>query len=197
VSTNHAKHLLANASLLLLIPLTARAACQAIPIGDARWKAIDQQYATIERATFAKDPQLLFSVYAPDFEAHQFNGKVWKFSDSAAYSMAGLKVVKENISMSNTILSLSECSATTVVATVLQQWSRKQTSFGQDRLYQTATVQDETWENAKGVWLRKRVDNERPGAWLIDLKRVNPFKPLDPNAPEYDPHDTKSAAATK
>src|ERR1051326_4921495 len=99
MSPNHARRLLATASLLLLMPLTARGACQAIAIGDPRWKAIDQQYATIERATFAKDPKLLFSVYAPDFEAHQFNGQVWKFSDSAAYSTAGLKVVKENISL--------------------------------------------------------------------------------------------------
>jgi hypothetical protein len=34
--------------------------------------------------------------------------------------------VKENISMSNTILSLGECAPDTLFATVLQQWSRKQ-----------------------------------------------------------------------
>jgi hypothetical protein len=100
--------------------------------------------------------------------------------------------VKENMSLSNTILSLTECGANTVVATVLQQWSRKQMGLGKERLYQTTTVQDETWVNSNGVWLRKRVDNERPGAWLIDLKRIDPSKPFDPNAPEYDPHETKA-----
>ena len=58
---------------------------------------------------------------------------------------------------------------------------------------QTTTVQDETWVDTNGVWLRKLVENERPGAWLMDLKRVDPTKPMDPNAPDYDPHATKPA----
>ena len=166
-------------------------ACHSVSAADPAWAAIDRQYATIERATFTKDPKLLFSVYAPDFEAHQFNGQVWKFDQSAAYSTAGMEQVTQNISLSNTILTLSLCDANTAVATVLQQWSRRQRSRGQERLYQTTTVQDETWVRRNGTWLRKRVDNERPGAWLIDFKRVDPFKPYDPEAPEYDPHHVK------
>ena len=184
--------ILTSVALMFLTPLAAASPCESVPKTDARWQALDRQFATIEIATFKKDPKLLFSVYAPDFEAHQFNGEVWKFDQSAAYSAAGMDQVKENISLSNTILSLTECGTNTVVATVLQQWSRKQMSLGKERLYQTTTVQDETWMNSNGVWLRKRVDNERPGAWLIDLKRIDPSKPFDPNAPEYDPHEAKS-----
>lgn len=180
------------AAAMFLLPFAGASECRPVPKTDARWEALDRQYATIEIGTFKKDPKLLFSVYSSDFEAHQFNGEVWKFNQSAAYSMAGMDQVKENISLSNTILSLSACGPRILVATVLQQWSRKQMSHGKERLYQTTTVQDETWVRSDGRWLRKRVDNERPGAWLIDLKRIDPFKPFDPDAPDYDPHKTKS-----
>lgn len=175
----------------LFVTVSGEARCRAIGPADPRWSALDQQYATIERATFRKDPKLLFSVYAPDFEAHQFNGDVWKFSQSAAYSTAGFDQVTQNISLSNTIVSLSACGDDRLRATVLQQWSRRQRVLGQERLFQTTTVQDETWAKVRGSWLRKRVDNERPGAWLVDLKRIDPAKPYDPNASEYDPHQTR------
>lgn len=176
----------------LFLTAAGQGACRVVGPGDPRWKALDAQYATIERATFLKDAKLLFSVYAPDFEAHQFNGEVWKLSQSAAYSTAGFEQVTQNISLSNTIISLADCGEGRLLATVLQQWSRRQRVRGTERLFQTTTVQDETWAAVDGSWLRKRVDNERPGAWLVDLKRIDPAKPYDPNAPEYDPHGTKS-----
>lgn len=159
------------AAAVLLLPAAGASECRTVPKADARWDARDRQYAVIEAGTFRKDPKLLYSVYAPNFEAHQFNGEVWKFSQSAAYSTAGMGQVTENISLSNTILSLSACDRQTLAATVLQQWSRRQMSLGRVRLYQTTTVQDETWVFSKGRWLRERVDNEKPGAWLIDLNR--------------------------
>src|ERR1700722_1314075 len=154
--------------------------CSPIPKGDARWQQLDGQYARIERATIANDAKKLFAVYAPDFEAHMFNGEVWSLKKSAAYSTAGFDQVKKNLSISNTILDLEGCGATTLKAIVLQQWSRRQTSLGKLRLYQTTTVQDETWVLLEGEWKRKLVDNIRPGAWLIDLKRVDPTKPYNP-----------------
>jgi hypothetical protein len=163
--------------------------CSPVPKEDARWQQLDNQYARIERATVANDSKELFAVYAPDFEAHQFNGQVWSFKQSAAYSTAGFDRVKENLAISNTILTLESCGRTTLKATVLQQWSRRQLSVGdQIRLYQTTTVQDETWVLIAGEWKRRLVDNERPGAWLIDLKRIDPTKPYDPALPLFDPH---------
>ena len=50
-----------------------------MPNGDPRWQRLDGQYARIERATVANNAQQLFAVYAPDFEAHMFNGEVWSF----------------------------------------------------------------------------------------------------------------------
>lgn len=73
--------------------------------------------------------------------------------------------------------------------TVLQQWSRRQASHGKLRLYQTVTVQDETWVFLDSEWKRKLVENLRPGA---DLKRVDPTKPYDPEAPPFDRHGLSS-----
>lgn len=162
--------------------------CSSLPKADVRWQQLDSQYARIERATVANNAKQLFAVYAPDFEAHQFNGEVWSFKQSASYSTAGFDQVKENISISNTILDLQSCGPATLKATVLQQWTRRQMSLGKLRLYQTTTVQAETWILKEGEWKRKLVDNERPGAWLIDLKRIDPTKPYDPEAPPFDPH---------
>ena len=162
--------------------------CSPLPKGDARWQQLDGQYARIERAMVANNAKQLFAVYAPDFEAHQFNGEVWSFKQSASYSTAGFDQVKENISISNNILDLQSCGPATLKATVLQQWTRRQMSLGKLRLYQTTTVQAETWVLMEGEWKRKLVDNERPGAWLVDLKRIDPTKPYDPEAPPFDPH---------
>jgi hypothetical protein len=174
--------------VLCVVATDARADdCAPVPRGDVRWHQLRGQYIRIERATIANDAKQLFALYAPGFEAHMFNGQVWSFKQSATYSTAGFDQVKENLSISNTILDLISCGATTVKATVLQQWSRRQLSEGQLRLFQTTTVQDETWTVIDGEWKRALVDNERPGAWLVDLKRVDPMKSYDPAAPPFDP----------
>ena len=178
-------------SLLLAMSASSVAKCRPLENADPLWSALDQRYKIIELATFQKDAKLLFSVYSPTFEAHQFNGQVWKFDQSAAYSTSAFGRVQTNLSMSNTILNLRLCGADTLMATVLQQWSRKQIVSGKERLFQTTTVQDETWVRIQDKWLRKLVENERPGAWLVDLKRIDPYRPFDPDAPEFDPHDTK------
>ena len=162
--------------------------CSDVPKGDPRWQRIDGQYAQIERAMIAKDAKQLFAVYAPDFEVHTLNGEVSSFKQSAAYSTAAFDQVKEDLSISNTLLDLKACGPTALKVTVLQQWSRRQMSFGKLRLYQTVTVQDETWALMEGEWKRKLVENLRAGAWLVDFKRVDPTRPYDPDAPPFDPH---------
>jgi hypothetical protein len=121
-------------------------------------------------------------------EVHTLNGEVSSFKQSVAYSTAAFDQVKEDLSISNTLLDLKACGPTVLKVTVLQQWSRRQMSFGKLRLFQTVTVQDETWALMEGEWKRKLVENLRPGAWLVDFKRVDPTKPYDPDAPPFDPH---------
>lgn len=176
---------------LCLVPGLARAQsdCSEVARSDPRWQRIDGQYARIERAMIARDAKQLFAVYAPDFEAHNnLTGEVWSFKESAAYSTAGFEQVKENIYISNTLLDLKACGQGAVKVTVLQQWYRRQMSHGKLRLYLTVTVQDETWALMDGEWKRKLVENLRPGAWMVDFKRVDPTKPYDPEAPTFEPH---------
>jgi len=161
--------------------------CSAVPKDDPRWQQLDSQYARIERATVANDAKQLFAVYAPDFESHMANGETWSFKKSADYSTAGFDQVKKNLSISNTLLDLQSCGSNLLKATVLQQWSRQQMAGGKLRLFQTTTVQDETWVLMEGEWKRRLVENIRPGAWLVDLKRVDPTK-NDLDAPPFDPH---------
>jgi len=182
-------------SAMLALAGTGRGqeACSVVAKGDPRWQQLDGQYARIERATVAKDAKQLFAVYAPDFEAHMLNGDVWTYKQSTAYSTAGFDQVTENISISNTLLELLSCGPKTVKITVLQQWSRRQIAGGKARLFQTATVQDETWVLMEGEWKRKLVDNIRPGAWLVDLKRVDPTQ-HDLDATPFDPHALLSSS---
>jgi hypothetical protein len=172
---------------LAALPLFAQ--CSDVSKDNHLRTAIDHQYAVIEHATFAKDTMELYSVYSPDFEAVNIDGGVWKFKDSAAYTTSGFDQVKENIHLNNTIVAMVSCKSGEVKATVLQQWTRMQQSFGKLRRFETNTVQDETWVLDGDTWMRLRVDNIRPGAWFIDGKRVNPHHPYDPDAPEYNPRN--------
>ena len=54
----------------------------------------------------AKDAKQLFAVYAPDCEAHTLNGEISSFAQSVAYSTAAFDQVKEDISISNTLLDV-------------------------------------------------------------------------------------------
>jgi hypothetical protein len=92
--------------------------CAPVSRGDARWQQLRGQYIRIELATVANDAKQLFALYVPGFEAHMFNGEVWSYKQSAAYSTAEFDQVKENISISNTVLDLMSCGAMTLKATV-------------------------------------------------------------------------------
>lgn len=183
--------------VFLALGAEAVAECSAVTKEAETWRAIDRQYSVIEQSTLAKDAAALFSVYSPDFEAHNIDGSVWKFRDSADYSTAGFNQVKQNIRLTNTIVALISCVPGEVRATVLQQWTRMQESFGQLRRYETNTVQDETWALIAGEWKRKMVDDIRPGAWYIDGKRVDPTIPYDPAAPEFDPRVASGSKSEK
>ena len=112
-------------------------------------------------------------VFAPDFEAHTLNGEISSFKQSVAYSTAAFDQVKEDIAISNTLLDVKSCGPAMLKVTVLQQWSRRQASHGKLRLYQTVTVQDETWvfleSEWNGSWLRIFVPEL---GWLISREWI-------------------------
>src|SRR5580704_16486048 len=97
-------------ALRLCAVAAADPACNGIAPSDPAWVQIDAQYGKLERAQLAKDPKALFALYAPDFEAHNRDGSVWKFAQSASYANAGFADVKKNIHMSDTIIGMASCS---------------------------------------------------------------------------------------
>ena len=167
-----------------------------MPKGDPRWQQIDAQYARIERAMIAKDAKQLFAVYAPDFVAHTLDGEISSFKQSVAYSTAAFDQVKEDISISNTLLDVQSCGSAMLKVTVLQQWSRRQMSHGKLRLYQTVTVQDELgsyWmASGNGNWLRIFVPEL---GWLISREWIRQ-SPMTPKLPPLIPTDSLAAPVT-
>jgi ketosteroid isomerase-like protein len=163
------------------------------------WQAIGRQYSKLARAMQRKDLDALFALYAPSFEvrlpkeelATSTTGPVWNREQSLATQRARLAAVKESRLVSNTITRLLDC-GDRVTATVLQQWYRTQMVGNVPRNIETAAVQDEEWIKTAGGWKRGNINNVRPGAWVVDGKRIDPSKGYDPDAPPYEPYPETS-----
>ncbi len=147
-------------------------------------RALEAQYALIAEAQKNKDIDALRSLRTSDFTVKMPNGETWDLETSLNYSKRGFEQVQSISSISNTIESLN-VNGNEAVAVVHQQWSRMQTMKGKLRLVETNAVQRETWVNTPDGWKLKLIDDIRPGAWIVDGKRVDPSKPYDPDAPPY------------
>ena len=152
------------------------------------WKAMDAQYAKIAEAVRKKDFDVLFAFYTPDFQVKEPTGQVLNREQLFSYLRNGFAQVKETIHTSNTILRLAVC-GDEATATVLQQWYRMQMVAGKLRRVETNAVQDEHWVKTPDGWKRGNIDEIKGGAAFLDGKRVDTTKPLDPEAPAYDPYD--------
>ena len=155
------------------------------------WKALDAQYAKIAEAVRKRNLDALFALYMPDFQAKQPNGEIWNREILFGYLRNGLPRVKETLHTSNTILRLVVCGEDQATATVLQQWYRTQMVAGKPRRLETNAVQDEHRVKTPDGRKLRIVDEIRDGAGFLDGKRVDPKKPLDPEAPAYDPYDPR------
>jgi TolA-binding protein len=153
-------------------------------------KALDVHYAKIAVAVRKKDLDVLFAPYTPDFQVKVPTGEVWNREQTLSYLRNGFAQVKETIHTSNTILRLAVC-GDEATATVLQQWYRMQMVAGKLRRVETNAVQDEHWVKTPDGWKRRRIDEIKDGAAFLDGRRVDVTKPLDPEAPAYDPDDPR------
>ncbi len=151
-------------------------------------RALEAQYAKIAEAQKNEDIDALRSLRTSDFTAKMPNGETWDLETSLNYSKRGFEQVQSISSISNTIESLN-VNGNEAVAVVHQQWSRMQTMKGKLRRVETSAVQRETWVNTPDGWKLKLIDDVRPGAWIVDGKRVDPSKPYDPDAPPYNPEE--------
>ena len=151
-------------------------------------RALEEQYKKVAEAQINEDIEAMRALRTRDFTVDLPNGQRWDLETSLNYSRIGFQQVELNISISNTIESL-DVQSDVAVAVVHQQWSRMQMKAGKLRRVDTEAIQTETWVNTKDGWKLKHIDNVKPGAWYIDGKRIDPSKPYDPNAPEYQPRN--------
>jgi Ni/Co efflux regulator RcnB len=149
-------------------------------------RALEAQYAKIAEAQKNKDIDALRSLRTSDFSVKMPNGETWDLETSLNYSKRGFVQVQSIISISNTIETLT-VTGDEAVAVVHQQWSRMQTMKGKLRRVETSAIQTETWVNTPDDWKLKHIGDIKPGAWIVDGKRVDPNKPYDPDAPPYSP----------
>lgn len=149
-------------------------------------RALEAQYAKIAEAQKNKDIAALRSLRTSDFSVNLPNGETWDLETSLNYSKRGFEQVQSIISIFNTIESLT-VNGNEAVAVVHQQWSRMQMMKGKLRRVETSAIQTETWVNMPDGWKLKHIGDIKPGAWIVDGKRVDPSKPYDPDAPPYNP----------
>ena len=149
-------------------------------------RALEEQYAKIAEATRRKDLVALLALRTPDFTVKTANGETWSYEQSADYVKRGFEQVQSIVSLSFTI-GMIDVSGNEAAAIIHQQWSRMQMMKGKLRRVDTSAVQRETWVNTPEGWRLKLIDDVHPGAWFVDLKRVDPSKPYDSDAPPYEP----------
>jgi len=153
-------------------------------------RALEEQYAKIAEANKNKDLAAVLALRTPDFSAKFPNGEIRNSEQMAGYSRALFQQMQPPIFVSNTIETLT-VSGNEAVAVVHQRFSRMQLKAGQLRKVQTEARQRETWALTSEGWRLKFVDDVHPGAWYVDGKRVDPSKPYNPDAPPFNPDNTK------
>jgi ketosteroid isomerase-like protein len=176
----------------------APAGCHEVDAKSPEWQAIGRQYAWLARAIRANDLDAMIALYAPSFEVResrqQGGGGAATREQSIELQRNRMATVVETQLISNTILKLVSC-GDRATATVLQQWYRTQRVGERERRIETAAVQDEEWQRTPAGWLRGNIGNVRPGARLVDDKRLDPSQPYREDAPPYEPF-TDPAVAT-
>ena len=114
----------------MLAPILLAVACHALAPSAPAWRAIDAQYAKIAEASRTKNLDALAALYDPQFRVTGPNDAHLDYKQSLEYSRAAFRLMTEQLHLTNTILRLEACGDDQVTATVLQQWSRWQVSFG-------------------------------------------------------------------
>ncbi len=153
-------------------------------------QALEAQYAKVAEAQKNKDIEAMRLLRTADFSVKTQNGETWDLEQSLNYSRRGFEQIESVIGLSNTIESLT-INGDEAVVVVHQRFSRMQVKGGQLRKVETEARQRETWVNTPDGWKLKLIDDVRPGAWIVDGKRVDPSKPYDPDAPPYNPEENK------
>jgi hypothetical protein len=151
---------------------------------------LERQYSRIAAAYFRGQPDSVLALRTSDFSSIAPNGEIWSTDRTKAYTRASFEQVERTLRLSFAIRELT-VRGDTAAAEIHQQWGRLQRKAGQLRIVDTSADQRETWIRTPSGWLLHLVDDVRPGAWIVDGKRIDPSKPYDPAAPAYRPESGK------
>src|ERR1043166_1635494 len=146
---------------------------------------LQKQYAKFIDAYMQKDSSIPCTLVHPDAQVIMPNGTVWNAEQTCQNMMEGFRQVQQTYKVSFDLDTIQRHGDTAEVL-VHQYWHRLQMKGGKLRDVETTADQWETWVKKDGFYLRSKVDRIVPGVWKVDGKRIDPSKPYDPDAPEYE-----------
>jgi hypothetical protein len=149
-------------------------------------RALEAQYAKLAEAIRNKDLQAFHALRTDDFSTSSLRAEPQTTRQMADRARLLLEQIQPPIDVCF-IMDTISLRGNEAVATIHQRFSRMQMVAGQLRKLETCVTQDETWIQTTDGWKLKYVENERDLMWFVDGKRIEPGKPYDPNAPEYNP----------
>jgi hypothetical protein len=179
-------------TLLTLILLLMNVGTASAQNDDAVRKELDAQYLKLAQAHDKRDLKAIVALKTADFHAIFPDGRVGDSKVMEQYSKQFLEsnLPPYNIRVTIQKLVVSE-NKLIAVADVLQEATRYRELAGKRRRVDTSVVQRETWAMTTEGWKLKSVDNVRDQKRFVDGKRVDPTKPYDPDAPQYNPDGTE------
>jgi ketosteroid isomerase-like protein len=155
-------------------------------------KELEAQYKKLAEAHEREDLKAIVKLKTEDFHAIFPDGRVGDSKMMEQYSKQFLERNQPPYNQRFTIqkLTVSE-NKLIAVAEILQELSRYQELADKRRKVDTSVIQRETWTKTSDGWKLKSVDNVRNQRKFVDGKRVDPAKPYDPDAPAYNPDESK------
>ena len=147
--------------------------------------ALTARYAELADAWRRRDPAAVLALRDPGFVAIPATGEAWDAAAGERYTRAAFAQVETTLVLTFDLGTI-DLRGDTADVEVAQHWVRRQQKAGRSRRVDTRARQHECWIRRAGAWWLARVDRVRPGAWIVDGKRVDPSKPYDPAAPPYE-----------
>lgn len=156
---------------------------------DSVKNILHKRYEELSKAMDERNLDTILSFKTSDFHAIGPDGKILDNIEMKEYSR---QFITNNIppyNIKNIILNLRlSYNKIVAVVDVLQESVRKRDLLGKIRDVKTTVLQTETWIYIDQQWKLKLVDNVHDQKRFVDGKRVDPTKPFNPDAPEFNPN---------
>jgi hypothetical protein len=155
-------------------------------LGDTTgiWRAIELQYARLDRTVEQKDLCTHFALKTNDFTTLDHLGNIGSASFMRTRSRALFELMRDSIHSFNKIEKIKLVGDTAKV-TVLQSFKRKQMAGGQVRYLHTTARQRESWMLTREGWKLVFVDDVHPLTRIVDGIETDAQKPVNWNDPVF------------